>query len=339
MLGFNKDFVGPPDPNRKFDIQSLLGNPMLHAGIGLLGSKGNNGAQAALQGALQGMQYKQQFQDRDKAMQTADAQKAAMGRLGETMPSFQPFVGTGLEKEGLSLLGKQAATAAGQTGVQGSAIKLGNGKIGYLTKTGQIVETETPFHQPAQTFKVGGVQYTMGADGVPTPAVDPNTVASNAANIAASEAAAKQAVALSGNAFEQLRPTMENIATIDQAIYQLDQGANTGPIMSMLPSMTSASVSLDNLQAQMGLNVISNTTFGALSEGELKLALSTAMPQDLKPAELRKWLVDKKNAQTKMANYLQEAATYLGTPNNTIAGFLDMKRAQGGNGKVNWADM
>ena len=76
----------------------------------------------------------------------------------------------------------------------------------------------------------------------------------------------------------------------------------------------------------MGLNVVSNTTFGALSEGELALALSTALPINLDPIPLRKWIVEKKNAQIKLKDYLTNAAIFMGTPGNTRAGWMDSQR-------------
>ena len=77
----------------------------------------------------------------------------------------------------------------------------------------------------------------------------------------------------------------------------------------------------------MGLDVIGNTTFGALSESELAFALSSALPTKLPPQALRKWLIEKRKVQQKFADYLQHVAIFLGTPGNTIAGWLDIQRS------------
>jgi len=147
-----------------------------------------------------------------------------------------------------------------------------------------------------------------------------------------SKAAGKQAIEQSGQMFDQLGNVKGSIANIDEAIRLIDEGAGTGPVMSRLPSIRSASVQLDNLQGRMGLDVINSTTFGALSEAELRFALSTALPENLDGPELKSWLQRKKASQEKLANYLQEAATFLGRPGNSVAEWMDLQRGRGGGG-------
>ena len=107
----------------------------------------------------------------------------------------------------------------------------------------------------------------------------------------------------------------------------LDAGANTGYFENKVPSMTEASIVLDNLQAQLGLNVISNTTFGALSESELKFALDSAAPKSLEPEALKAWLLRKQTAQRKLIDYLYEAGDYIGQGGNEF-GFMAKKRRE-----------
>lgn len=140
-------------------------------------------------------------------------------------------------------------------------------------------------------------------------------------------AAAKQAIDLSQDAFTKLSGARTAVSNLDEAISLVDEGANTGPIISKLPSVQQASIELDNLQGRLGLDVIGNTTFGALSEAELKFALNTALPRNLKGPALKEWLQRKKESQTKLINYLEDAAIYLGTPGNTVADFLAEKKA------------
>jgi hypothetical protein len=126
-----------------------------------------------------------------------------------------------------------------------------------------------------------------------------------------------------GQAFAQIGKIKTNIGNIDDAIKAIDDGANTGVIASKLPNITAASVQLANIRNTLGLDVIGSVTFGALSEGELNLALDTGLPTGLAPKDLRKYLVDKKTAQTKLAGYLSEQATYLSKRGNTLAGWLE----------------
>lgn len=145
--------------------------------------------------------------------------------------------------------------------------------------------------------------------------------------------AGQQAVKLSGEAFERLNQVKSTIPKYDRAIELVRQGANTGALASRLPSITASAIELDNLQSQLGLDVISNTTFGALSEGELRLALQTALPTGLEGDDLVEWLESRKESQQKLARYLEEAAQFLGTPGNTVAGFMRMKREGGEDGQ------
>lgn len=141
------------------------------------------------------------------------------------------------------------------------------------------------------------------------------------------KAAGTAAIKQSTKKFERLTEIKRSIENISQGIKLLDEGAQTGPVVSKLPSVRASSVALDNIQKSMGLDVIGDTTFGALSKGELDLALSKALPTKLKPVALRQWLVEKRDAQQKLANYLQDAAIFLGTPGNTVAGWIEAQQS------------
>lgn len=145
---------------------------------------------------------------------------------------------------------------------------------------------------------------------------------------AGTKKAAEAAIKVSTDAFTRLEPLRTNIVNIDDAINLIDEGAKTGVISSKLPSIRSASIKLDTLQKKLGLDVIASTTFGALSEGEREFALSTALPKTLKGPDLKEWLIEKKRVQEKLINQLSEAATFLGTPGNTIADFIEIKKLE-----------
>jgi hypothetical protein len=136
---------------------------------------------------------------------------------------------------------------------------------------------------------------------------------------------AKDAAKASGEAFDKVEKIYQNIENLNEAIRLVEEeGAEIGAISARLPSIRSAAVKLDNLQGRLGLDVIGNTTFGALSEAELKFALAVALPQ--KDEDLVGWAKRKVAAQEKLADYLEGAAIYLGTPGNTKVGWLEMQR-------------
>jgi hypothetical protein len=131
--------------------------------------------------------------------------------------------------------------------------------------------------------------------------------------------AGKTGIEIGRQTFERIGPLRANIANLDRAIELVEEeGANTGVIASRLPNWNSSTIELDNLQNQLGLDVIGSVTFGALSQGELDLALNTALPTNLSEPELVDWLERKRDAQDKLADYLTDQARFLSTPGRTL---------------------
>jgi hypothetical protein len=142
------------------------------------------------------------------------------------------------------------------------------------------------------------------------------------------QAAKKLAVTKSGKAFDKLANIDVAITNFDDAIKAIDEGAQTGTITSFLPSFRKSSIELDNIQKSLGLDVVGNTTFGALSESELAFALSKALPKNLQPQDLKVWLQSKKAVQQKLRNHISDAATFLGTGENTIPDWIELQKAK-----------
>jgi len=154
--------------------------------------------------------------------------------------------------------------------------------------------------------------------------------------IAGTVAGAKQAVDLSGDYAKRLDKINENISILDEAADRIRTGIEkgedlgVGPLRQYLPKLNQASLELKSVASRLGLGVVSSVTFGALSEGELKLAMQTGLPTGLKGPALLKWVEDRKAAQQKLADYLDEAAIFLGTPGNTLADFRRMMKERKG---------
>jgi len=108
-------------------------------------------------------------------------------------------------------------------------------------------------------------------------------------------------IKLSGDTRAKIK---QNLANYQIALDALDAGeggiALTGRLAQFVPNITAAAQSIETAKSKLGLDIIGSVTFGALSEGELKLAMDTALPSDqLSPTELRKWITDRMNAQRK----------------------------------------
>lgn len=137
----------------------------------------------------------------------------------------------------------------------------------------------------------------------------------------------KQGIRLSGEAFKKIGPIRQSVLTIARARQALAEGAETGVIDKFLPDIREASIKLTNLMNQLGLEVVSGTTFGALSAGELRLALDTALPTGLQPEALDRWLADKSAVQTKLLIELEDDVLLLSS-GGTIAQIVEKRRAQ-----------
>jgi hypothetical protein len=125
--------------------------------------------------------------------------------------------------------------------------------------------------------------------------------------------------------FSKIQNINSNIGNIDRAISAIDEGASTGAIESrFFPTIKAATVKLEQVQNELGLDVLNSVTFGALSAEELKLALRTALPTGLQPKELKKFLEDKRQAQSKLRDYYKDQINFLDS-GGTLAGYLRSK--------------
>lgn len=104
-------------------------------------------------------------------------------------------------------------------------------------------------------------------------------------------------------------------------------GAQSGIIRSMLPAFDSATAELNSIANQLGINIINSATFGALSEKELGLALSTGLDRSLSGDELVKHIQDKINAQEKLYKQLMSDARLL-TSGMTMNEYIQMRTSE-----------
>lgn len=191
--------------------------------------------------------------------------------------------------------------------------------------------------------EIGGVPYILDQDaGTLEPVqvgeedITAETVGRSKGIIRAEETGAiedvKAAKKFVAEAAPRISAIESNIATYDEVIAAIDSGARTGAIVSRLPSINEASKTLDNLRIRLGLDVVSMASFGALSESEMNIALSSALPTNKEPAALRKWVVDKQNAQRKAAEALRDAVSFLNN-GGTMAELIELGRPKKGTAK------
>jgi hypothetical protein len=156
------------------------------------------------------------------------------------------------------------------------------------------------------------------------------------ADIAVSEAGGKamaaDRIAAASEAADKVLSIESGLGIYDRLAGEIDKGANTSVFTSWAPSISDATRRFEQGARELGLGVISNTTFGALSEGELRLAMETAVPK-LQPAQMKQWLMDKKAVQQKLADEMFKYAEHLengGTKVSWIKAQKELKKADQG---------
>ena len=97
----------------------------------------------------------------------------------------------------------------------------------------------------------------------------------------------------------------------------LDAGADSGVLRQYMPSFEAATSQLRTAANKLGLDIVGSVTFGALSAGELNLALTTALDLSLPPAQLREVVDAKVAAIEKAQDQLYKAARLMSDPNYT----------------------
>ena len=198
-----------------------------------------------------------------------------------------------------------------------SAVPYGNGTVLFTHKDGT-----TTVRDPTGKLLTGEAAAQAVAEG--------NEFQINyAGKLTGTRAAASLAQKQVGEAFASINTILTNMGNLDQVVSALDRGAATGLIESMVPAWNAATLEIRNLQGRLGLDVINAATFGALSEKELGLALSIGLPTDMQPKDLRKWALDKKEAQRKLAGYLEDQINYLSIPGTTVNDWLNKLRTEG----------
>jgi len=237
------------------------------------------------------------------------SQLTPIAGAGEDTAALQTFAGLteGLEPEQI----EQARQVE-----LGIAPRAGRQQVFNIGDVPHVFDSNTGTFVPAQ---VGGEEVTAA------------TVAASQAEIAQTtelaKGEAKRTTKTIDAGFESIGKIRTNVANINRAIAALDAGARTGAIDRFLPNVSAASVELGQIQKELGLDIIGAVTFGALSQGELDLALSTALPVGLDEPALRDFLVRKRDAQTKLSDHFVDQINFLDA-GGTLVEFLNQQRQE-----------
>jgi hypothetical protein len=209
-----------------------------------------------------------------------------------------------------------------QTGLKVQSSTMIGGPNGDGTSISVMSDGSTKVVNPKQEVVTG----QAAADAIATA----NAVAArNVGTTSSSRAAGALNQKIVGEMFTTIGNVRTNIRNLNKVSTLLDNPeVSIGVVESELPTFNAATLELRNMRNILGLDVISNTTFGALSEGELGLALDTGLPTKMDRKSLKKWVDDKISAQQKYADYLSDVAIFLNVPGNTIFEWEKQQRAK-----------
>jgi len=116
--------------------------------------------------------------------------------------------------------------------------------------------------------------------------------------------------------YKDMLKVRTNISTLEDAKRALESGAQTGFFAQFLPNISRSAAELENVRGRLGLDVVGSVTFGALSQGELDLALDIGLPTNMDEDYLKGWVQERIDAKKKLLTNLQEAASFLSQGNS-----------------------
>ena len=224
--------------------------------------------------------------------------------------NIQAANGAGFKVQRADILPNGTTVMVGEDGTRQVRDAAGNVIDG--TDAALAIDIAQNYGVGLEVRKAGGAAAARGA-----------AEAAAAPAIAGGAEAGKTGVQMATDAFKTATKVSANMANLQRARELAASGVNTGVIASRLPNWSAGAVELANLRNQLGLDVIGTASFGALSEGELNLALNTALPTNLNQDELVNWLDRKMAAQEKLRMEYLKVARFLSKPGNTLNQWLE----------------
>ncbi len=119
----------------------------------------------------------------------------------------------------------------------------------------------------------------------------------------------------------------QDIGNLEQALAAVrSRPSITGPLAQYLPNITAEAAAFERAANQLGLGVVSGTTFGALSASELALALRTNIDQGLPAEEQIKQLKNIIRLRRKMAEAMYRKARELASGEVKYSTYIESQR-------------
>jgi len=135
---------------------------------------------------------------------------------------------------------------------------------------------------------------------------------------------------------KMVQTTISNLINVDSSLRNMarakralrdsiasGQADISGPINQYFPDISVEATELTSARNALGLDVVGSVTFGALSKGELDLALTQGLPLTLKPPQLLEFIERREAAIKKYRTILMKAARTMADPQKDYDDYLD----------------
>jgi hypothetical protein len=277
------------------------------------------------------------------ALNAATMATAQPTKIDPALLSYLYFARMGEEanKPGSTLLGSMAGGFQGPaeylmaqaksrtTGTPGGNVakvlaQWDNGLVQYLTRDGTMVVKflNKVYTDPVQIEQlIAKANREANRVSLDTGVVDAEIAGMKKGKEGAFDIAKTQA----GEGLKLIPRLQANITNYQEGISAIDQGAQSGFFVSLLPSIRQSSIELDNVVNRLGLDVVGSVTFGALSAGELSMAMSTAAPTNMRPEYLKKWFEARLKSKNNLLKVTQDLVRFLSGGDKTMQDYYNRK--------------
>jgi len=167
--------------------------------------------------------------------------------------------------------------------------------------------------------KVGGL--TAGIPAIPSPPPSTRRTAATVgtAGVEGAEGAAtgKDIVDFKGKLFDSINSGARTLNKYNFAIDQIDKGAESGPVMKLLPNLREQTILVDVIRKEIGMEILGSGALGVNpTDKDVTLAMDSAIPESLSPKALKselqrraKVLQDLNTAQEKYYDLIEQGYT------------------------------
>ena len=167
--------------------------------------------------------------------------------------------------------------------------------------------------------RTGG--FSKGLDESGNPIIGANydpTLKRNLSSAGAEGAATgKDIVDYKGKLFDSINAGARTLNKYNVAIDQIDKGAESGPVMKLLPNLREQTILVDVIRKEIGMEILGSGALGVNpTDKDVTLAMDSAIPEGLKPQALKaelqrraKTLQDLNSAQEKYYDLIEQGYT------------------------------